>query len=248
MSAQLSTSKDSSETLPITGYTVDQLREYVKRQLGYPTWNVELTNQQIQDCIQDALGIYSQWVPLVKVGNVSLQRNNFEYLKDADVGFGIAEIHFVEPNPVPTEMFYGNLINPAPIFRTGLDELDGFLRWRKVWQRITSVKPDWFYDESRRVLYIHNPIERYQCAVFTYNVYPDTCRLPHSGAQWVKEYALEASRYLYGEVLSKFSGAIPGPLKDIQLDTQKRDKAEARLEKLRETVKGMQASPAISID
>ncbi len=230
------------------GYTVDQLKNYILRQLGAPTWNVELTDQQILDCIQDAMSLFAQWVPTVRVGNVTLQRSRHEYLKDADVGFGVAEVHFVEPNPVPTEMFYGNLINPAPIFRTGLDELDGFMRWKKVWQRVTSTRPDWFYDDARNCLYIHNPIERYQCAVFTYGPYASTATLPHSGALWVKEYALEASRYLYGDTMSKFSGAIPGPVKDIQLDSQKRDKAEARLEKLREKLQGMQLLPAIQID
>lgn len=242
------TSQDSPDTLPVKGYSVDQLAGYIMRQLGYPTWNVELTKQQILDCIQDALGLYSQWVPTIRVGNVQLTRGVFEYLKDVDVHLGITEVHFVEPNPVPTEIFYGNLINPAPLFRTGLDEYDTFLRWRKVWMRVTSIQPQWFYDDGRKALYIHNPIERFQAGVFMYAPWDRTHDLSLTGALWVKEYSLESSRYLYGEVLAKFSGAIPGPLKDLQLDTQKRDKAEARLEKLREKLQGMQTFPPLMID
>ena len=79
-------------------------------------------------------------------------RGQHRYLDGEDVGLGIANIQFVEPNPVPTEIFYGNLINPAPLFRLGLDEYDTFLRWRKTWQRVTSVRPDWYYDEMERCL------------------------------------------------------------------------------------------------
>ena len=96
----------SPDTLPITGYTVEQLSNYIQRQLGSPVWNVELTNQQILDHIQDALGLYSQWVPTIKVGNLILVRGQFKYLQGVNVGLGISQVDFVEPNPVPTEIFY----------------------------------------------------------------------------------------------------------------------------------------------
>lgn len=243
-----STSANSPQTLPLKGYTVDQLADYIFRQLGAPTWNVELTRQQVLDAIQDALQLYSLWVPQVKVGTVQLERGRFRYLEGEDVGQGIALVSFVEPNPVPTEIFYGNLINPAPLFRVGLDEYDAFLRWRKVWQRVTSVKPDWFYDEVRQCLYIHNPIERYMAGIFIYGNYERTEGLDQNGAQWVKEFALEQSRYTYGEILAKYGGAIPAPLKDIQLDNQKRDKAQLRLDKLRERLQGMQRLTPVSFE
>ena len=69
-------------------------------------WNVELTNQQILDAIQDAMSLYSQWVPNIKVGNIILVRGQFKYLSGVDVGLGVANVQFVEPNPVPTEIFY----------------------------------------------------------------------------------------------------------------------------------------------
>lgn len=242
------TSASSPQTLPLKGYTCDQLADYIFRQLGSPTWQVELTRQQVLDAIQDALQLYSLWVPQVKVGNIQLERGRFKYLEGEDVGQGIALVTFVEPNPVPTEIFYGNLINPAPLFRVGIDEYDSFLRWRKCWQRVTSVKPDWFYDEVRTCLYIHNPIERYQAGVFIYGNYERTEGLDQNGAQWVKEFATEQSRFNYGEILAKYGNAIPAPLKDIQLDSQKRDKAEKRLDALRERLQGMQRLTPVSFE
>lgn len=241
--------KDSPDTLPQRGYSFDQLKDYIFRQLGAPTWNIELTPQQCYDTIQDALLTYSIWRPLHKFGTFRLTKGIFQYLDGQDMGLGVTYVQFVEPNPVPTELFYGNLIDPAPLFRSGLDEYDTFLRWRKTWQRVTSVQPDWLYDDSRRILYIHNPIERYQAGLEWNIPYSDTTALDYTGADWVKKYALAKSRFLYAEVLNKFSGAIPGPLKDLQLDgQQKRTEAQTQIDTLMENLKAMQDLTPISGD
>jgi hypothetical protein len=242
------TGAESVDTLPLRGYTADALANYILRQLGAPTWRVEVTRQQVLDAIQDALGLFSQWVPNIKVGSLQLVRGRHRYLEGEDVGLGVANVVFSEPNPVPTEIFYGNLINPAPLFRTGLDEYDTFLRWRKTWQRVTSIKPDWFYDEMERTLFIHNPIERYQAALFCYWPHERTERLPMTGADWVKRYALAKSKYLLGEVWMKFSGALPGPGQNLQLDNSRRSEAKADLDALLIELKGMQLQAGISLD
>lgn len=244
----LTTSLNSPDTLPQKGYTYDQLKNYILRQLGSPIWNVEITNQHVLDSIQDALALYSNWVPLTRVGNIQLVQGQFVYLQGEDVGLGIADVQFVEPNPVPTEIFYGNLINPAPLFRTGLDEYDTFLRWRHTWQRVTSIKPDWMYDEPRKSLYIHNPIERFQAGIFYYDLYNDTQDLNLQGSLWVKEFALEQARYTYGEILAKFGNAIPSPVQNLALDSQKRANAEKRIDILKEKLQGMQLLTAIVTD
>lgn len=247
-SEPVTTSANSPDTLPITGYTVDQLKNYIIRQLGGPIWNVELSNQQILDHIQDALSLYSQWVPNIKVGNLILTRGQFKYLQGVNVGLGIVQVDFVEPNPVPTEIFYGNLINPAPLFRTGLDEYDVFLRWRKTWQRVTSIRPDWYYDDTEQSLYIHNPIERYQAGVYAYWPFERTEKLTYTGADWVKRYALWTSKLQLAELWMKYSGAIPGPGQNLQLDQQKRDQAQTEIDKLMEQLKGMQRHTPAMID
>lgn len=247
-SEPLTTSANSPNTLPLVGYKMDDLAAYIFRQLGSPTWNIEETKQQVLDSIQDALRLFSIWRPTIHVGNIQLVKGIYQYLQGVNVYMGIVDVQFVEPNPVPTEIFYGNLINPAPLFRTGLDEYDTFLRWRKVWQRVTSIQPNWYYDDPRQTLMIHNPIERYQAGVFMYGPWTRTEDLDFTGADWVREYALESARYLYGEILSKYSGAIPGPLQPLMLDQQKRNNAQQRLDKLRERLQSMQVTPPVSID
>ena len=72
--------------------------------------------------------------------------------------------------------------------------------------------------------------------------------LDYNGAVWVRKYALAKSRYRYGEILAKFGGAIPGPLKDLALDQQKRDKAEKEITDLEEQLRLSADNAAISID
>jgi hypothetical protein len=100
------TSAQSPDTLPLQRYSVDQLAAYIYRQLGAPTWHIELTKQHVLDAIQDAMQLYGQWRPTIRVGNLSLVKGIYEYLQDADVHLGIVQVDFVEPNPVPTEIFF----------------------------------------------------------------------------------------------------------------------------------------------
>lgn len=248
MSEPRQTSADSKDSLPLVGYTIDQLKNYILRSLGSPIWDVEVSTQQVLDAINDALGKFSMWCPQIRPGALRMVAGKTRYLEGQDVGQGIASIDFVEPMPLSYELFYGNLFNNGPLVGRGLEEMDMWLRWRKTWQRVMSVKPDWFYDEFNKVLLIHNPIDRYHAGVLCYFNYDRTEYLNMAGAQWVKEFALEKARYQYGENMSKFSGAIPGPLKDLQLDTSKRDKAEARMEKMLDKLQGMQTLSSLSID
>lgn len=241
------TSTVNPDLLPEVGYTRQQLSAFIRRQLGEPTWIVELTEAQCLDQVQIALSEYNKWRPRIRFGSVALSRNVWRYMVGQDIGIPF-QVDFVDTLPAPTEIFYGNLISPAPMLKTGLDEYDSFMRWRKTWQRVMSVTCEWEYDEYNKVLMVHNPIERYHCGIRCMQRYPDTTELDFIGCQWVRDYALAKSRYVYGEILAKFGNAIPAPLKDLQLDNQKRTEANKQLEELLNHLKGMQISTAMIID
>jgi hypothetical protein len=48
--------------------------------------------------------------------------------------------------------------------------------------------------------------------------------------------------------MSKYSGVIPGPIKDLQFDSQRRDKAETEMDKLLQDLKGAQWSAGLMPD
>jgi len=248
MSTPVTTSQDSPDSLPRRGYTIDQLANYIKRSLGDGIFVVELTQQQILDCINDSLQFYSLYRPRIRFGSVSLQAGKFDYLRGVDLDTGPGSVQFVQRTPTPQAIFWGNLIDVAPLLQTGIDEWDLFLRWQKTWARVLSIQPDWAYDEIEKVLYIHNPIPTFQCGVTAYVPYTNVVNLDGFGADWVKQYAFQKSREKYAEIMSKFSGAIPGPVKDLQLDQQKRDKAENKIKELEDKLIAAQLSTPVSID
>lgn len=229
-------------------YTVDQLTAWIKRNLGSPFINLEIDQQQIIDQIYIALSLFSLYRPRPRYGSLRMFPGQFFYLQGVPVGQGIAEVWFVQPNPVPEELFWGNLIYPTPTFKTGLDEYDMFLRWQKTWLRVASIQPQWTYDETERALYIHNPLDRYMCGLLIYENWEDTTGLDLFGSQWVRDYALQKARLLLGEMLLKFSGAIPGPARDLQLDIAKRDKAQIEIDKLEARLFGSQMMPGLQTD
>jgi hypothetical protein len=247
------TSADSKDTLPLVGYTQDQLKEYIKRQLGQPVWNIELTEQQILDNIQDAIGKFSLWKPLLSWGAIPMVAGQKQYLINANVGQGVAEVTFVENRLGVLNLDFGNPFTTMSIMTTGLGldgmgEYDSYLRWQKTWQRVTSTDPKWQYDEVRKCLWIHNPIARYRAAILLYLNFADCKSLSQYGADWVKEYSLAKCRYQIGDIWMKYSGAIPGPVKDIQLDQQKREKAEKKIEELEQRLRDSQELTPLSID
>jgi hypothetical protein len=235
----------------MVGYTIDQLADYVFRQLGTPIWDVELTRQHVLDNINDSLAKYSMYRPKMLFGAVRMSKGHTNYLQDTLKDWrvlAVVSVEFVDTVPAPTEIFYGNLISPAPIIRTGLDEYDTFLRWRKTWQRVTSVEAKWHYDEVGRVLRIYNPLDRYHCGITLYAVHDRTEELPLIGAIWVKEYSVAKARFTYGDILMKFSGVIPGPVQNMQLDQGKRDEAKKDIEKLDIQIVGMQETSPVQLD
>jgi hypothetical protein len=105
----LTTSADSPQTLPIKGYTVDQLKAYIRRQLGQPVFAVEITDQQILDIIADALQLYSIWRPKIRYGTLALNASQHLYLcgtnSNLDLDTGPFSVSFVYRSPLPMDLY-----------------------------------------------------------------------------------------------------------------------------------------------
>lgn len=236
------------DVLPIRGYTCDQLVAWMKRQLGAGIFTVELTDAQLVDQVYNALQKYSTYRPKPRYGAIALVSGQFEYLSELKPVYGVVQVWFVNPYPLPSNLYWGNLISPGPLTGVGIDEYDSYMRWLKTWLRVTSSQPDWMWDDARQLLYIHNPMEMYQAGVLAMDAWDKTEDLDGFGAMWVKDYAFQLARLQLAEILSKFSGAIPGPVKDLQLDQAKRDKAEAKITEMEAKLFGAQWSVPVHTD
>lgn len=244
----LTTTQESPDSLPPLGYSLDQLIKYIQRRLSGGIFTVELEVQNIADMVNDSLQLYSIWRPRIRYGSVALQTNRYSYLKGVDLGLGPVQVNFVQRSPIPQALFWGNLVDVAPLMMTGMDQYDMYLRWQKTWARVTSVEPQWVYNEVDKELLIHNPIERFHCGIVAYTTYGDTKHLDFFGADWVKNYAYQQARLMLAEVLSKYSGVVPGPIKDLQLDQGKRSEATTEIKDLKEKLFAAQISTSVQVD
>ncbi len=247
-------STESVDSLPLVGYTEEQLLVYLRRQLGEPNWTVELTKAQMADIVNDAKLKYSIWRPKLHWGALTISSARTKYLEGMDVGQGVAEVDFVEERVGPIGF---NIDSPFVLAATvvnglgisGLGDYDMYQRWRDTWKRVTSVRPRWEWDESRRVLWIHNPMDGFKASVVLYKNWTKTSELPTFGADWVKAYSLARCKSLLGETWLKFSGAIPTPGQgSIQLDAQKAARADQQVADLEQKLKDAQELVGISFD
>lgn len=67
-----------------------ELMDYIKRQLGYPTVNVEVTDEQLEDCIQRAVNDINPWYTVFKyitvdVGNHCIDLTEYKIKDVTDV-------------------------------------------------------------------------------------------------------------------------------------------------------------------
>jgi len=217
------------------------LIEYVKNELGGGFWKVEISPPQIRAAIQDALKEYSRRIPLEGYGAISLSSTHSNYdLSAQDMGFGVHTVNFIEPDPRPSAIFYANLLDVAPIRTSRFQDYDIFLRWRKTFMKVTSVQPEWHWDQNAKILWIYNPIQDYKASMFWYLPRTlETVELAHE--RWVEKYILARSKYILGVNRSKFQGAIPGPSKEISTDGKDmKDEGKQELEKLEVELLSMQ--------
>jgi len=224
--------------------TKEDLRLYVCEELGGGVWNVELTPAQIDRAINDTLELYSRHMPIQAYAgvNISPNQNRYEF-PNMDLGFGVVHVDFVEPDPKPSSIFYASLLDVAPIRTVQFTDYDLFLRWRKTFMKVTSVEPEWLWDEQLRVLWIYNPISDYKATMYYYLPHTlETVPLVHE--RWFKDYLLGRSKYMLGLNRSKFQGAVPGPSKDINTDGQElKSEGKEEMERYREEIFSMQADP-----
>jgi len=227
--------------------TEASLVDYVTTELGAGVWQVELREKQIKAAIQDALDEYSRRIPLLGYGAITLSATQSKYeFPDIDFGYGIWEVSFVAPDPKPSALFYANLLDVAPIKVGRFGEYDLFLRWRKTFMKVTSVEPEWMWDNNAKILWIYNPIEQYKASMFWYLPKRlDQVDLVHE--RWIKDYTLARSKYMLGINRSKFQGAIPGPGRDINTDGKElKEEGKAEMDKLLADLFTMQAeSPPV---
>src|ERR1700739_3719158 len=101
---------------PIIGrLNYEGLMSYIKQTLGAGIFSVELTTDQINNAIVDALTLYSSRKPIIRFRSVQINPQIKVYPLDHDIGFGIFDVQWGSPDPEPSALFYSNLLGATPV-------------------------------------------------------------------------------------------------------------------------------------
>lgn len=110
--------------------SVAGLKQYILRKLGYPAHNIEITDEQLQDCIDDTLddylpvaysGVNERYIPIKLIAGV----NNYvlPYNTFAVVSVNDANMSMIGSN-MPSNMFSINQFIAADLYRPGVAKID----------------------------------------------------------------------------------------------------------------------------
>ena len=203
--------------------TVDQLKEWILTMLGWPTITVELEDNQLNVCIQNALEKYTkyayfpeQYLPynlkyyepgvganlakfnVMSVKDIAIGRDRMLGYTNSDIFFG-PQAWFMGNGGYP---FFGNCGNFSGSFTT-FHNLNEFF---ELANRMTGSNPDWVYDKASRYLRImpepKTAGKRDSWILLTCSVEPPLEEL--YGNEYVKRLALAQAKILLGTVRSKF--------------------------------------------
>lgn len=194
--------------------TESNIITFIRRSLGEPIIEVELTDEQIKEYISMALDVYGTYKPVEKVGQFSILVQQQKYvLTSTQAGRGIIEVFKRDMlrQPISLEQF------DVFKYHTHLPNLDpgDFFQERVWWEEVrrsAGTDDDWDYvhDPSTGggILYI-NPIpsESYN-ATYIYVTNPTLTEVPKTDDQWIKDYTLAMSKETLGYIRRKFADSV----------------------------------------
>lgn len=192
--------------------TTTVIKKYVRLMLGEPVVVAELEDDQIDEVISQALGIYGTYKPVEKVGTINVLAGQQKYTLTAnEVGKGIIEVFRPDLMRQPISLDQFDVFK----YHTHMPNLDpGDYMMERVWWkevRMTAGSDDdWLLDfdpdDGTATFYV-NPVPAESFALkYIYVVDPSLAQIPNSDDDFIKDYVLAMCKIIVGEIRSKYKG------------------------------------------
>jgi hypothetical protein len=230
-------------------FDLDGLRSWIRETLGGTVWRLEGMNdansQALDSSISMAIMMYSKECPRLAWENIAPGSTAHE-IKATPV-YGVIRVDFIEPynsygmgaTGLGLTQNLTGVVTP-PILSAGgagAGDIFQFQTWRKSFQRVTSRRPNWAYDDVENVIHIYNPVNYYACAILTRPREFKHIRLQHK--TWVARMALAQAKVRLGEIRSKFEVQGPGG-ESIKLNgASLKDEGNKEIEALTKELEGI---------
>lgn len=213
----------------------EQIRDYIYNMLGAPTLKLELDEQNIDFCIDQALFVFQQYA-----GKEWFQYYTFRttpgksvYEMPPDVGY-VRGVHYMQQGQfafqasdlqgaIPIEYFYpggayssiqGGLIDPIQPIWGRMGEWVLYKQYEQMYSRVSSALGGWEWIGGYGTIKLYPVPYRVQMVIVHYlqkmKDWPEVCVAMQDGA-------LIYAKMILGRIRSKFKNP-PGPGGGIQLD------------------------------
>lgn len=233
--------------------TIEQLKDWVYIKLGAPLLRVELTDEQLNSCIGDALAVYTKYAyvpPKYLVVNlkhyksgVGIDLSQFKIMQVDDIAFqrdsafGLANDLFFGPYA-----FFGQ--GPgSPMFGLGNGNWVGswvsyhnMHEFFDLTKRMLGSQPDWQYDRATKLMKLM-PEPRCAGKSDHYILLTCTCEQPleeYFGNEYVRRLVLAEAKILLGTIRKKFQNvALTG---GASIDTSIGDEGREEKQQIMENI------------
>lgn len=192
---------------PTADYNVillaDEIKDWIKRQLGFPLTAVELTEDQLGQVIDFALRHYNRWVPKVKRGDIELVAGLNKY-ELPEVGRGVFKVDFIrrEGLPLISDPLFGREYPRGQ--QLDFDQYQLGINFFKDLLKTTSQNPIWRWSpQDPKYLYINAQNQSYRVSYF-YFVDHRLEEINPSHHEIFKKLCLAYAKKILGEVRRKY--------------------------------------------
>jgi hypothetical protein len=202
--------------------TLVTIEQYVRRALGSPVIEVELTTEQITEMANQALGIYGTWKPIEKFASTSVIPPTQKYtLAAGSYGRGVIEVWQPDLLRQPISLDQFDVFK----YHTRLPNLDpGDFYAERIWwkevRRSVGSDEDWIIEENHdgtAEIYITPiPSESYVLGL-VFVVDPTFDEVPPTDDDFIKEYTLAMCKEVLGRIRRKFV-SVQGAESTIDMD------------------------------
>jgi len=196
------------------------LKQYILRKLGSPVINIELTDDQLEDCIDESVydfrkehmdGVHTGYLPIqlqTDITTYPLDDNIHEVLNilsSSSLAFG-----WHNDDPLLISSFYaGN--EHISLGRESLVDVEVFRQQYKMVSDYFEVPLEFDYNSITHKIHLYAPPENTINAFIKVYMSEDDETESYLSDQWVKNYATALARLQWGDNLSKFTQVnLPG--------------------------------------
>jgi hypothetical protein len=208
----------------IRGFTKDEIRSYVNSKLGGSFVAVELKNEDIDNCIEDALRDYNHYL-INPEHHVIYNLNQYTTVKAPPEAKGVLAVEFLTPNSLTSgaEMNIFEMVYRSGAPRYPYGTWYSLRSFYKTYRETRGSNPEWRYDPASKQLYLFAWGGPWDVGYSWDLMITDSVQIKDRDAQYQQVFlmgVLAYAREILSNVRGKF-GSIPSPGGAITLNSEK---------------------------